>query len=44
VGQVLVPGAAGMWTQASADDDLHSLVTTSTVSDIGREYSVEILG
>jgi hypothetical protein len=44
VGQVLVPGAAGMWTQASADDDLHSLVTTSAVSDIGREYSVSFSG
>jgi hypothetical protein len=44
VGQVLVPGAVGIWTQASADDDLHSLVTTSTVSDIGREYSVNFTG
>ena len=44
VGQVLVPGAAGMWTQASADDDLHSLVTTSAVNDIGREYYVTFSG
>jgi hypothetical protein len=43
-GQVLVPGASGIWTQASADDDLHSLVTISAVSDIGREYNVSFSG
>ncbi len=43
-GPVLVPGADGVWTEACADDNLHSLSTTSQMHDDGAQYSIAFVG